>query len=160
MPRPKKTLKEAEKILPIDYIEHVISLCNQGASEREVFRFLYNNLGSLSLDLFYRWKEEEKSLSDALKLGKFLAQGYWEEQGRLNIHNREFNSALWYMNMKNRFGWSDNQNINHTGTIEHIGIIRAPEKKKLDKPKTVKIGEQTAKEGEYIEKDTPHKLAK
>jgi len=38
------------------------------------------------------------------------------------------------MNMKNRFGWSDNQNIKHSGTIEHVGIIRTPEKKQLDAP--------------------------
>ena len=160
MARPKKTLKEAEKILPSNYLQEIISLYNEGASDVEIQGYLYNKLGFVSFKLWDRWKEEEKEFGQTIKYGQLLSEAWWRSQGRVNLHNKEFNNVLWYMNMKNRFGWSDNQNINHTGTIEHVGIIRAPEKKKLDKPKTVKIGEQTAKDGEYIEKDTSHKLAK
>lgn len=158
MPKPANTLEKAEKKLPKDYQNIIIDMMADGASEEEIFLFIYKNIGKFSLNTWMKWKEEEEIIKETLKIGNYLALGWWKTQGRINLQNKEFNNTLFYMNMKNRFGWSDNQNINHT--IKHIGIIRAPEKKKLDKPKTVKIGEQTAKEGEFIEKDTSHKLAK
>ena len=33
------------------------------------------------------------------------------KQGRKNLENKEFNSTLWYMNMKNRFGWKDRNDL-------------------------------------------------
>jgi hypothetical protein len=134
MARPKKTLQQAKKQLPKDYIDNIISLYSEGASDAEIFLYLYENLGTFSLDLWNRWINEEKEFSKIIKLGRYLSQGNWEKHGRTNIYNKEFNSTLFYMNMKNRFGWSDNQNIKHSGTIEHVGIIRTPEKKQLDAP--------------------------
>jgi uncharacterized protein YijF (DUF1287 family) len=160
MPKPANTLEKAKDKLPKDYQNIIIDMMADGASEEEIFLFIYKNIGKFSIKTWYKWKEEEEIIRETLKLGNYLALGWWKTQGRINLQNKDFNNTLFYMNMKNRFGWSDNQNINHTGTIEHVGIIRAPEKKKLDKPKTVKIGKQTAKDAEFIEKDTSHKLAK
>lgn len=160
MPKPANTLEKAEKKLPKDYQNIIIDMMADGASEEEIFLFIYKNIGKFSLSTWMRWKEEEKIIKETLKLGNYLALGWWKEQGRVNLRNKEFNNVLWYMNMKNRFGWSDNQNINHTGTIEHVGIIRAPAKKKLDKQETVKIPKQTVKDGEILEKKQPLKLAK
>ena len=146
MPRPKKTFAQAEKQLPSDYIDKIISLYSEGASDAEIFLFLYQELGSFSLDLWNRWLKEEKEFSKIIKLGRYLSQGNWEKHGRTNIYNREFNSTLFYMNMKNRFGWTDNQNVKHSGTIEHVGIIRTPEKKQLDKPSDTIVIESNTEE--------------
>ena len=160
MPRPKKTLEQAKVLLPENYKQDILSMYQQGYSDEEIKAYFYEKLGSLSFDLWERWLDEEPEFSQLIKYGQLLSLAWWKSHGRVNLQNKEFNNVLWYMNMKNRFGWSDNQNINHTGTIEHVGIIRAPEKKKLDKPKTVKIGGQTPKDAEFIEKDKSHKLAK
>jgi hypothetical protein len=134
MPKPFTTLKIAEEKLPADYQDTIIEMMSEGACEEEIFLYIYKNVGKFSLDTWYKWKDKEEVIKETLKLGNYLSQGWWKSQGRINLKNREFNNTLWYMNMKNRFGWSDNQNVKHSGTIEHVGIIRTPEKKQLDAP--------------------------
>jgi len=50
--------------------------------------------------------EREPNFFYALNIGMALSNHWWKQQGRLNIHNKEFNSTLYMMNMQNRFGWS------------------------------------------------------
>jgi hypothetical protein len=40
-----------------------------------------------------------------------ISHAWWERNGRENIDNKAFNFSGWYMNMKNRFGWKDRQDI-------------------------------------------------
>lgn len=42
----------------------------------------------------------------AVKIGEALNRMWWEEVGRLNIHNKDFNSTLYMMQMQNRHGWT------------------------------------------------------
>ena len=50
--------------------------------------------------------EREPNFFYALNIGMALSKHWWKQQGRLNIHNKEFNNTLYMMNMQNRFGWS------------------------------------------------------
>ena len=134
MARPKKTLQQAEILLPTEYKQDILSMYQQGYSDEEIKAYFYEKLGSMSFDLWERWLEEEPEFSKLIKYGQLLSLAWWKSHGRKELKNKEFNNVLWYMNMKNRFGWSDNQNIKHSGTIEHVGIIRTPEKKRLDAP--------------------------
>ena len=36
---------------------------------------------------------------------------------------------LWYMNMKNRFGWRDKQDINHGGDVKGV-VVYLPQEKR------------------------------
>lgn len=105
--RPKKTLKD----LPKNWKKIVLNLKKKGASDVEVRAAL----NSISDDLWYRLIEENEEFSRTIKKGGLLCQTWWEKQGRTNLHSRDFNHGLWYMNMKNRFGWKD--------TFEHKGKI-------------------------------------
>ena len=102
----------------------VLELMKEGASQDEVI----GNL-DISKDTYYRWKEENKEFSDSIKRGVRLSQAWWEKQGRISLRDRDFNYTGWYMNMKNRFNWSDKKEFNNEGSITVMvdtGISRSP----------------------------------
>ena len=84
----------------------VIDLMKEGASQQEVLATL-----DISNDTFYRWKKENAEFSETIKRGIQLSQAWWEKKGRISLDDRQFNSTLWYMNMKNRFSWADKKEI-------------------------------------------------
>ena len=65
-------------------------------------------------DTFYRWVKEIPKFTEAVKIGTQLSRMWWERQGRLSLRDKDFNHGLWYMNMKNRFGWTDRYEGNLT----------------------------------------------
>lgn len=93
-----------------EYCEFVENLMLEGASITEIAYEL-----RISKPTIYEWIEKYPEFSNAINGGRDFAEGYWMKEGRINIHNKEFNSTLFYMNMKNRFGWKDKQE--HTGTV-------------------------------------------
>ena len=92
--------------------ETVIELMKEGASQYEVLATL-----GISEDTFYRWKKENEEFSESIKRGSQLSQAWWEKKGRISLDDRQFNSTLWYMNMKNRFKWADKQEVKNEGNI-------------------------------------------
>ena len=105
--------------------EIVVELMKEGASQEEVMGSL-----DISKDTYYRWKEENKEFSDAIKRGVRLSQAWWEKEGRISLRDREFNYTGWYMNMKNRFKWADKQEVKNSGQLSFevvTGIDRAPD---------------------------------
>lgn len=106
MPRPKKTLA----VLPEDWKTKLLSEMSEGASLQEI-----KGMFRISNDLHARWMKEEKEYSEAIKTGELYSEAWWMKMGRKNLTTKEFSPTLWYMNMKNRFGWKDNQHHEHTG---------------------------------------------
>lgn len=58
---------------------------------------------------------DSSSFKEVVDLGRMLAKAWWLEEGRKALRDKTFNAALWHMNMKNRYGWSDKSEI-HTKT--------------------------------------------
>lgn len=96
MPAGRPTKYKAE------YCDKVIEYFKEGYSIEEI---------ALELDVFkstlYAWMEKHKEFHDAIKKGLEYSQAWWQKTARTNLNNRNFQSALWYMNMKNRFKWRD-----------------------------------------------------
>ena len=86
--------------------QQVIDFMYQGMSIEEVCYELM-----ICKQTFYNWCETYPEFLDAKKKGESFSQGWWMKQGRVNMENKDFSATLFYMNMKNRFGWKDKQDI-------------------------------------------------
>jgi len=73
-----------------------------GASDSEVAAEL--GLTDAAFEKNYREIALFKQLVD---LGRQLSKAWWYKQGRSNLQNKMFNTALWNFNMKNRHGWAE-----------------------------------------------------
>lgn len=63
----------------------------------------------------YVWMEEKQEFRDAINAGEAMSQSWWEDRGRDACVDGNFNATVWAMNMKNRFGWRDRVDHEHTG---------------------------------------------
>lgn len=129
MSRPKEGLDLTEESFKI-----IQKLYEQGASDVEVKSYIYSQRGSFSNDLWDRWMDEEPKFSETIKIGRALSESWWEKSGRVNLENKEFNYTGWYMNMKNRFGWRDKQEVEQklevSGSLQFTGIsVVTPDEK-------------------------------
>lgn len=91
-----------------DICEKVIPLLKQGMSIAELGLEL-----EVGYTTIYEWMDKHPEFAQAIKHGREYSQGHWEREGRIALRDKEFNSTLWYMNMKNRFGWKDKQETEH-----------------------------------------------
>lgn len=89
-----------------DWKEQTLALFAEGASMLEI----YTTVLDIDYDTFDRLRREDEEFSQTIKKGLQLSQAWWESNGR-EIRDKDLNATLWYMNMKNRFGWADKQEI-------------------------------------------------
>jgi len=63
------------------------------------------------------WQKKHPDFKDAVEQGKLKGLLFWEKAGILGAKGRipGFNVATWIFTMKNRFGWRDKKDIEHTG---------------------------------------------
>jgi hypothetical protein len=113
MSRPKADLSS----LPDGWEETILSMYAEGASDVEIRAWIIKQRGSCSDDLWYRWIKDYEEFSRTIKKGKILSEAYWTELGRKNLGNKNFSFVGWYMNMKNRFGWSDTVKTENTHNV-------------------------------------------
>jgi hypothetical protein len=103
--RPKITTAD----FPKDWQEQVIKEMSEGASQEEI-----QGLLDISDKTLVRLMKDDKEFFRTIKRGRRLSKAWWLNKGRGNLENKEFSPVLWYMNMKNRFGWADKKEIDHT----------------------------------------------
>jgi hypothetical protein len=72
---------------------------------------IHNMRGSFCNDTWDRWLKEEPLFSETIKTGRMLSHAWWMSTGRkgtIIVKGAPMvNTALWFINMKNRFGWRD-----------------------------------------------------
>jgi len=118
--RPKKTIE----ILPKNWQTAIIDLYEVGASDVEIRAYLAKECDTFSIDLWNRFIDEEPEFSKTIKRGREFSNAWWEKQGRENLKDKSFNPTLWYMNMRNRFGWRDNENKPNDNNDKPITTLR------------------------------------
>lgn len=92
-----------------------------GASKCEVAGVL-----GVTESTIYEWVKDHKEFSEAIKEGEQLSAAWWQAKGRKNLENKDFSATLWYMNMKNRFGWKDKHDVNLDGNMNLTVVSSIP----------------------------------
>src|SRR3990167_5924921 len=102
--------------------DKLIELMSEGASKNEVSVAL-----GIHWDTFCDWQKKNSEFSYSVKRGEKLSEAWWERIARENLitfhKGPQFNAVLWYMNMKNRFGWRDKQEIEHSGEVTNKTVL-------------------------------------
>jgi len=110
-PKPQKKRGRKPKTLrnlPKGWKEMVLEEMSQGASLEEIKASL-----NLVDDTYYRFMKQYPMFSGIIEEGKRLSKAWWLKTGRKQLFNKDFSYTGWYMNMKNRFGWTDKQEQTH-----------------------------------------------
>lgn len=94
------------------FCDVVIREMKKGAAIKELPFYL-----DVCIDTIYEWKKVYPEFSEALKKGESFSEAIWMRKGRLKLGDTKFSYTGWYMNMKNRFGWSDKQESTHNVTV-------------------------------------------
>lgn len=102
-----------------DLCEQVTQWFRDGDSKCEVAYKL--NIDEQTL---YDWSKKYPEFAQAVKKGTNASKGWWMNIAKDNLMNRNFNAVLWYMNMKNRFGWTDKHENVITATISHEDALK------------------------------------
>jgi len=111
--------KKLEDCLPENWKDIVLLLSADGASDCEIrsaFCVQRDKKGhaiKFNSQLWSRLEERENEFRQTLQKGEVLCKAWWMERGRKNVGNSFFNSSVFFMNMKNRFGWRDRTEIDH-----------------------------------------------
>lgn len=119
--RPKSPLD-----LPDGWQDKLLDMYRNGAADIEIIAQIHDWREKFSRDLFYRWLDEEPEFSDTIKRGRELAEAVWTREGRENLKDKDFSYVGWYMNMKNRYGWRDKQEIENKNidiTQEYLDAV-------------------------------------
>lgn len=101
--KPRETVEDR---LPNNWRSYIIEEMSEGASLIEIKAYF-----GISNNLHTRWMKDETEYRETIKEGVYKSEAWWIKQGRKNLKDRDFSAVLWYMNMKNRFGWKDRQDV-------------------------------------------------
>jgi hypothetical protein len=113
--RPLLTLDD----LPEGWHDIALELYKNGASDVEVRVALRRDGYSvMSDDLWYRFLGQEEEFSRTIKAGQAMARAWWEAKGRTELDSQTFSPTLWHMNMANRYGWHNRQDLKITGDVK------------------------------------------
>ena len=105
--------------LPDNWKEIVRNIYSVGGSDVE----LRVELG-ISNTGWYSLIENDTIFSETIKNGKELCEAWWLRTGRTGLWQQkdapQLNYTGWYMQMKNRFGWADKQEVKNSGVQKII----------------------------------------
>lgn len=94
--------------LPEGWEQQILEIYENGGYDAQVKKHIIKLRGKFSNHLWSKWMRESREFLEVIETGRVLSEAWWDERGR-QIDSKGFNSSLWLMNMKNKFGWSDDK---------------------------------------------------
>lgn len=124
MPTPRKRPEDRLKVgRPTDYkpefCQKVIEMGKRGLSIAEVACALDKVRSTL-----WEWEQSFPEFSIAMDKYRENAEAWWCKSGHQNIDNKQYNSALYNIQMQNRFGWNKKTEVSGTVTINHEQALK------------------------------------
>jgi hypothetical protein len=80
----------------------IIALYKQGYTNVEVAEYM-----ELTKRQFAQKCQTSAAFRELVERGNDIAEAWNERQGRLAIHDKDFNTAVWKARMSHHFGWAD-----------------------------------------------------
>jgi len=81
-------------------------------------------------DTLYQWTKRHPEFAEAKTKATELALDFWEDLGiKGATGEKPVNPTIWIFNMKNRFGWRDRKQLEHTGDKPEIKIYMPDNKR-------------------------------
>lgn len=114
---------------PIDW-ERIRAEYAEGAADVEIAKLL-----DMTEEQFYRTENENAAFAIFVQKGRTLSKAWWYELSRKNVRLKEFNTPLYVINMKNRFGWADKTETNDTTNKDPVNLdqMRADLSRQMEK---------------------------
>lgn len=109
--RPRTTIND----LPVNWRDLVIDCGQEGGSAVEMRCLL-----GIAQSAWETLLKDSEDFRVTVKNAQDLCQVWWERQGRHMTTGADGNATVWIFNMKNRFGWRDKQEIDHTTKGESL----------------------------------------
>lgn len=95
-----------------DWEEKIKEAAQGGASDAELRCIL-----GLGKSAWYTLLETSSQFREAINICHELSEVWWERTGRSMASGGHVgNATVWVFNMKNRFGWHDKQQLDHTSS--------------------------------------------
>ncbi len=94
--------------------EEVLELFSRGASVDEIAACL-----GVSKVTIYNWinSPDKQQFAQIMRIGVQLAKAWWDRQGRIGLRANQFNARLWEANMRNRYSWWGQGDVQHEGIM-------------------------------------------
>lgn len=107
--RPRTTLND----LPNDWEQRMLDVGEQGGSMLEARHAL-----GIAMSAWETLLEDYEEFREAERMRNELCEIWWESAGRKLVDGRfsKGSAATWIFNMKNRFGWRDKIETDHTSS--------------------------------------------
>lgn len=98
----------------------VVELMSEGFSKVGIWTEL-----NISRQLFYDWCERDADFYEAVKEGEALSEKWWRDLSREAALGKidKFNATAWVFNMKNRFGWTDRQEVKSSVSLSYEDFL-------------------------------------
>jgi hypothetical protein len=116
-----------------DWVKVLTDSYKEGFSDVEVCREL-----RITMKQFTSMYDKNDKFAELVDFGRMLSHAWWMEKARKNLNMRDFNTSLYVMVMKNRYGWAEKLEASQVDSsdLQSVRELRARLEKEL--PKLVK----------------------